>query len=79
MLVQMLVLLLQLVELVVDFLMLLVHQVNHVVVIIILVVVEAEQEVKLLLRLLLMLLLRAGAGTEDIRQTFDDWRYPFGR
>ncbi|MBT3628147.1 MAG: asparaginase, partial [Rhodospirillaceae bacterium] len=30
-------------------------------------------------RLLLMLLLRAGAGTEDIRQTFDDWRYPFGR
>ena len=30
-------------------------------------------------RLLLTLLLRAGAGDEEIRQAFDNWRYPFGR
>ena len=30
-------------------------------------------------RLLLVLLLRAGAGGEEIRQAFENWRYPFGR
>ena len=30
-------------------------------------------------RLLLTLLLRADAGDEEIRQAFDNWRYPFGR
>jgi len=30
-------------------------------------------------RLLLTLLLSAGAGRDEIAQSFDDWRYPFGR
>lgn len=30
-------------------------------------------------RLLLVLLLRAGAGDDEIRQAFENWRYPFGR